>query len=42
MDRDCVEKGVARLAADLESGEWERRHADLLGLDDSTAAIACS
>ena len=34
MDRQCLEEGVARLAADLESGAWERRHADLLGLDE--------
>jgi SAM-dependent methyltransferase len=30
----CRDQGVARLAADLESGEWERRHADLLELDE--------
>jgi len=34
MDRACVERGLARLAADLDSGEWERRHADLLELDE--------
>ena len=34
MDRRCLEEGLARLAADLESGTWERRHADLLGLDE--------
>jgi SAM-dependent methyltransferase len=34
MDRNCLEEGVARLAADLESGAWERRHADLLGLEE--------
>jgi SAM-dependent methyltransferase len=34
MDPDCVEAGLARLAADLESGEWHRRHADLLELDE--------
>jgi SAM-dependent methyltransferase len=33
MDRNCLEEGVARLAADLESGAWQRRHADLLGLE---------
>jgi SAM-dependent methyltransferase len=33
MDRNCLEEGVARLAADLESGAWERRHADLLDLE---------
>jgi SAM-dependent methyltransferase len=26
-------RGTARLAADLESGEWHRKHADLLSLD---------
>jgi hypothetical protein len=25
---------VARLESDLESGEWKRRHADLLDLDE--------
>ena len=34
MDRTCLAEGIARLAADLESGAWERRHADLLGLDE--------
>jgi len=34
MERSCLEEGVARLAADLESGAWERRHADLLGRDE--------
>jgi hypothetical protein len=34
MDAGCVEEGLARLAADLESGEWRRRHADLLELDE--------
>jgi SAM-dependent methyltransferase len=29
-----VEEGVARLAADLDSGEWYRRNADLLGLEE--------
>jgi SAM-dependent methyltransferase len=29
-----VERAMAALRADLESGEWERRHADLLALDD--------
>jgi SAM-dependent methyltransferase len=32
IDEGCVERGLARLAADLESGAWERRHADLLEL----------
>jgi hypothetical protein len=34
MDEGCVERGLARLAADLESDTWERRHADLLELDE--------
>jgi SAM-dependent methyltransferase len=34
MDGTCVEEGLARLRADLESGEWERRHADLLELEE--------
>jgi len=34
MDEKCVEEGLARLAEDLESGEWHRRHADLLELDE--------
>jgi SAM-dependent methyltransferase len=29
-----VEEAMARLRADLESGEWERRHADLLERDE--------
>jgi hypothetical protein len=29
-----VEAGLARLAADLESGAWERRHRDLLELEE--------
>jgi SAM-dependent methyltransferase len=34
MDAGCVEEGLDRLAADLESGQWERRHAGLLDLDE--------
>jgi SAM-dependent methyltransferase len=34
MDDACMEAGLARLARDLESGEWERRNADLLELDE--------
>jgi SAM-dependent methyltransferase len=34
MDPACVEEGLARLAADLESGAWRRRHADLLELHE--------
>lgn len=33
-DQSIVERGVQRLAADLESGEWRRRHADLLDLEE--------
>jgi SAM-dependent methyltransferase len=32
MDDACVEDGVRRLAEDLESGAWERRHAGLRDL----------
>jgi SAM-dependent methyltransferase len=34
MDPASVEEGLGRLAADLESGAWHRRHADLLELDE--------
>jgi SAM-dependent methyltransferase len=34
MDPGCVEQGLARLDADLASGEWQRRHADLLERDE--------
>jgi SAM-dependent methyltransferase len=34
MDPACVGDGLACLEQDLESGEWERRHADLLELDE--------
>lgn len=37
MDQDCVEAGLARLARDLESGEWKRRNAHLLELDELDA-----
>jgi SAM-dependent methyltransferase len=30
----ACEEGLARLAAELASGEWARRHADLLALDE--------
>jgi SAM-dependent methyltransferase len=33
LDQGHVERGIAALAADLESGTWERRHRDLLGLE---------
>jgi hypothetical protein len=29
-----VEEGLARLSADLESGEWHRRNATLVELDE--------
>ena len=32
-----VEQGLQRLAADLESGAWQRRHANLLELDEYDA-----
>ena len=34
MDGVCLEEGMARLEADLHSGAWERRHADLLKLEE--------
>jgi SAM-dependent methyltransferase len=34
LDRGDVERGIAALEADLESGAWERRHRDLLALDE--------
>jgi SAM-dependent methyltransferase len=34
MEKACLEEGVARLAADLDSGAWHRRHADLLELEE--------
>jgi SAM-dependent methyltransferase len=33
MHPAAVDRAVARLAADLESGAWDRRHGDLRGLD---------
>ena len=30
---EALAPGLAALAADLESGHWHDRHADLLGLD---------
>jgi hypothetical protein len=33
-DPAVVARGVAALEADLASGEWERRHADLAELDE--------
>jgi SAM-dependent methyltransferase len=37
MEASCMEEGLARLSADLESGAWKRRHADLLELDELDA-----
>jgi SAM-dependent methyltransferase len=34
LDDRVVESGLGRLAADLDSGAWERRNAALLGLDE--------
>jgi SAM-dependent methyltransferase len=34
LDPGHVERGIAALTADLESGAWERRHRDLLTLDE--------
>jgi hypothetical protein len=34
LDPGHVERGIAALEADLESGAWERRHRELLELDD--------
>jgi SAM-dependent methyltransferase len=34
MDGREVETAIAKLAADLDSGEWERRNAELLELDE--------
>jgi SAM-dependent methyltransferase len=34
MDGACLEEGMARLEADLHSGAWERRHAELLKLEE--------
>jgi SAM-dependent methyltransferase len=37
LDPAAVQEGVDRLRRDLESGEWERRNADLLDLDEVDA-----
>jgi len=34
MDQGCVDEGLARLARDLDSGEWARRNGGLLELDE--------
>ena len=34
LDAGHVEHGIAALATDLESGAWERRHRDLLELEE--------
>lgn len=33
LDRGHVQRGIAALEADLESGAWDRRHRELLGLE---------
>ena len=37
LDDAAVEEGIARLRRDLESGEWHRRNADLLELEEVDA-----
>jgi SAM-dependent methyltransferase len=37
LDPEAVKEGIDRLRRDLESGEWRRRNADLLELDDIDA-----
>jgi hypothetical protein len=37
LPRAVVEPAMARLRADLASGAWHRRHADLLEIGDSPA-----
>jgi hypothetical protein len=37
LPQPIVDNAMARLAADLESGEWRRAHADLLDLDEIDA-----
>lgn len=34
LDHETTARGLERLRRDLESGEWHRRHADLLELDE--------
>ncbi len=34
LDPTLVDRGLARLAADLDSGAWQERHDDLLDLDE--------
>jgi hypothetical protein len=34
LDESHVTRGIAALEKDLESGAWERRHRDLLTLDE--------
>ena len=41
-DPAVVARGVSGLEADLASGAWQRRHADLADLDSSTSDIGCS
>jgi hypothetical protein len=37
LDAEAVEEGIERLRRDLESGEWQRRNADLLELEEVDA-----
>lgn len=37
LEPAVVERGIAALAADLDSGAWQSRHADLLDLDELDA-----
>jgi SAM-dependent methyltransferase len=39
LNHDDVNPGMERLARDLESGEWHRRHADLLAQDSLDAGL---
>jgi hypothetical protein len=34
LDAEVTERALTRLATDLESGEWQRRNAELLDLDE--------
>ena len=35
LDPSVVEPGIERLRRDLESGEWQQRHADVLARDET-------
>jgi hypothetical protein len=39
LDAEQVEPGLARLQRDLDSGEWQRRHQDLLALPSLDAGL---